>query len=98
VVAASVPWTRQVLRDGEDAGRRVELWLRECIHRTAGFADVHATAEKVAEVLEISAADVGVCQTGVIGVLAAMPLLLCRIDVVAGSCPLRVATALPGRS
>ena len=84
IVAASVPWTRQVLRDGEMRAVVLNSGCANAFTGPQGFADVHASAEKVAAVLDISAADVGVCQTGVIGVLAAMDLLLAGIDVAAG--------------
>ena len=79
VVAASVPWTKQVLRDGEMRAVVLNSGCANAFTGPQGFADVHATAETVAAALDVSAADVGVCQTGVIGMLAAMPLLLAGI-------------------
>ncbi|MGH3745661.1 MAG: bifunctional ornithine acetyltransferase/N-acetylglutamate synthase, partial [Mycobacteriales bacterium] len=82
VVAAAVPWTRQVLADGRMRAVVLNSGSANAFTGPQGFADVHATAEAVAAALEISAADVGVCQTGVIGVPVAMPLLLAGIPVV----------------
>lgn len=83
VVAAAVPWTRQVLVDGRMQAVILNSGSANAFTGPQGFLDVHATAEKVAAVLAISAADVGVCQTGVIGVPVAMPLLLDGIQAVA---------------
>ena len=45
-----------------------------------GFADTHATAEKVAELLHISSGEVVVCSTGLIGELLPMDKILVGID------------------
>jgi glutamate N-acetyltransferase/amino-acid N-acetyltransferase len=45
-----------------------------------GFADTHRSAEKVAEVLGISASDVGICSTGLIGMRLPMDALMSGID------------------
>ncbi len=45
-----------------------------------GFADTHVTAERVSEVLGISAGDVVVCSTGLIGELLPMDRLLSGVD------------------
>ncbi len=79
VVAAAVPWTRQVLADGRMRAVVLNSGSANAFTGPQGFADVHTTAERVAAVLDVSAADVGVCQTGVIGVLAAMDRLLAGI-------------------
>ena len=76
VVAASVPWTRQVVADGRAGAVVLNSGSANAFTGAQGFADVHATAEQVATVLGLSAADVAVCQTGVIGVLAPMDRLL----------------------
>jgi glutamate N-acetyltransferase/amino-acid N-acetyltransferase len=85
VVAASVPWTRQVVADGRVGAVVLNSGSANAFTGAQGFADVHATAERVAEVLGVSAADVAVCQTGVIGVLAPMPALLAGIGVAAAA-------------
>jgi glutamate N-acetyltransferase/amino-acid N-acetyltransferase len=85
VVAASVPWTRQCLADGRLAAVVLNSGSANAFTGPQGFADVHATAERVAEVLAISAADVAVCQTGVIGVLAPMEALLAGVGTAAAA-------------
>ena len=83
VVAAAVTWSKQVLRDGEVRAVVLNSGSANAFTGPQGFADVHTTAEKVAAAVGVSAADVAVCQTGVIGVPVAMPLLLAGIDVAA---------------
>lgn len=83
VVAAAVPWTRQVLRDGECRAVVLNAGSANAFTGKQGFLDVHATAEKVGKALGISAADVAICQTGVIGVPLAMPLMFAGIDAAA---------------
>ena len=50
----------------------------------AGFADTHATAERVAAVLGIGAGDVAVCSTGLIGERLPVDRLLAGVDAAAG--------------
>ena len=45
-----------------------------------GFADTHRSAEKVAEVLGISASDVGICSTGLIGMRLPMDALMSGVE------------------
>ncbi len=80
IVAASIPWTRQVLADGEMRAVVLNSGTANAFTGRQGFSDVHASAERVAAVVGVSAADVGVCQTGVIGVPVAMPLMLAGIE------------------
>ncbi len=85
VVAASVPWTRQVVADGRARAVVLNSGSANAFTGAQGFADVHATAERVASLLGVSAADVAVCQTGVIGVLAPMDLLLAGVGTAAAA-------------
>ncbi|TWP46442.1 bifunctional glutamate N-acetyltransferase/amino-acid acetyltransferase ArgJ [Lentzea tibetensis] len=67
VKAAPVLWSQQVI-----ASRRLGAVVLNSGGANActgpeGFQDTHATAEKVAEVLNIGAIDVAVCSTGLIG-------------------------------
>ena len=50
-----------------------------------GFADTHATAEHVADVLAISAGDVAVCSTGLIGELLPMDRLTSGVTAAAAA-------------
>jgi glutamate N-acetyltransferase/amino-acid N-acetyltransferase len=72
VVAAPVVWSRQVVADGRvDAVVLNSGGANACTgHR--GFQDTHRTAEEVATALGVSAADVAVCSTGLIGELLPM--------------------------
>ena len=67
VVAAPVIWSRQVVADNEVAAVIINSGGANACTGPEGFADTHATAEKVAEVLGLSSADVVVCSTGLIG-------------------------------
>ncbi|AKU16675.1 bifunctional glutamate N-acetyltransferase/amino-acid acetyltransferase ArgJ [Luteipulveratus mongoliensis] len=76
VEAAPVTWSRQVVVD-----RRVDAVVLNSGGANActgaqGFQDTHATAEAVATALEISAGDVVVCSTGLIGELLPMDKIL----------------------
>ncbi len=76
VQAAPVTWSRQVLAD-----RRVDAVVLNSGGANActgpsGFLDTHRTAEAVADVLGISAGDVAVCSTGLIGERLPMDRLL----------------------
>jgi len=85
VVAAAVPWTRQVLADGQVHVVVLNSGGANAFTGPQGFLDVHATAERVATATGASAADVAVCQTGLIGVPLAMPLLLAGVDAAAAA-------------
>jgi len=50
-----------------------------------GFADTHHTAEKVADLLEISSGEVVVCSTGLIGELLPMPKILSGLETIASN-------------
>ena len=84
VQAAPVIWSRQVLAD-----QRVDAVILNSGGANActgpqGFQDTHKTAEVVAELLGISAGDVAVCSTGMIGELLPMDTLLAGCAQVAG--------------
>jgi glutamate N-acetyltransferase / amino-acid N-acetyltransferase len=76
VKAAPVLWTEQVIRGGRLCAVVLNSGGANACTGSAGFADTHATAEKVAEVLDDSAAEVAVCSTGLIGERLPMDLLL----------------------
>ena len=80
VEAAPVTWSRQVVAD-----RRVDAVVLNSGGANActgaqGFLDTHRTAEHVAEVVGVSAGDVVVCSTGLIGELLPMDRLLAGVD------------------
>ena len=65
--ANPIIWSKQVIADGEVSAIVLNSGGANCYTGAQGFQTTHATAEKVAEVLEVSAGDVLVCSTGLIG-------------------------------
>ncbi|HEY3534290.1 MAG TPA: bifunctional ornithine acetyltransferase/N-acetylglutamate synthase, partial [Pedococcus sp.] len=80
VEAAPVTWSRQVVSDGRVDAVVLNSGGANACTGSQGFADTHATAEHVADVLGLSAGDVVVCSTGLIGELLPMPKLLAGVD------------------
>ncbi|UER54036.1 bifunctional glutamate N-acetyltransferase/amino-acid acetyltransferase ArgJ [Kineosporiaceae bacterium SCSIO 59966] len=85
VQAAPVLWTRQALADGRCDAVVLNSGGANACTGPEGFADTHATAERVAAVLGVSAGDVAVCSTGLIGERLAMDRLLPGVDAAAGA-------------
>ena len=83
VEAAPVTWSRQVLTDGRADAVILNSGGANACTGAQGFADTHRTAEHTADVLGISAGDVVVCSTGLIGELLPMPKLLTGVDAAA---------------
>ncbi len=81
VVAAPVIWSRQVIRYNQVAAVVLNSGGANACTGPEGFADTHKTAEKVAETVGVSAADVVVCSTGLIGVRLPMDNLLSGIEL-----------------
>ena len=65
--ANPILWSQQVIADGEVAAIVLNSGGANCFTGAQGFQTTHATAEAVAEHLGISAGDVLVCSTGLIG-------------------------------
>ncbi len=65
--ANPIIWSKQVIADGEVAAIVLNSGGANCYTGPQGFQTTHSTAEKVAEVLGVSAGDVLVCSTGLIG-------------------------------
>lgn len=85
VAAAPVHWSRQVVSDGRvDAVVLNSGGANACTGPT-GFQNTHSTAEKVAEVLGISATDVFVCSTGLIGEQLPMDKILPGVEAAAAA-------------
>ena len=80
VVAAPVVWSRQVVSDGMAAAVVLNSGGANACTGPEGFADTHRTAEHVAQVLGLSAGDVLVCSTGLIGERLPMVTLLAGVD------------------
>ncbi|WP_407563806.1 bifunctional glutamate N-acetyltransferase/amino-acid acetyltransferase ArgJ [Streptomyces sp. 184] len=76
VKAAPVVWSEQVVKGGEVSAVVLNSGGANACTGPRGFQDTHATAERVAEVLGHSAAEVAVASTGLIGTLLPMDKLL----------------------
>ena len=85
VQAAPVLWSRQAVSDGRLDAVVLNAGGANACTGPAGFADTHATAEHVAALLGVSAADVAVCSTGLIGERLPMPPLLAGADAAAAA-------------
>ncbi|RFA21855.1 bifunctional glutamate N-acetyltransferase/amino-acid acetyltransferase ArgJ [Subtercola boreus] len=66
--ANPVIWSRKVVEDGRVSAIILNSGGANCYTGSFGFQTTHATAEAVAEHLDVSAGDVVVCSTGLIGV------------------------------
>lgn len=76
IVAAPVTWSMEVVKDNEVKAVILNSGGANACTGPDGFVDTHKTAEHVAELLSISASDVVVCSTGLIGVRLLMDKLL----------------------
>jgi glutamate N-acetyltransferase/amino-acid N-acetyltransferase len=84
VKAAPVLWSEQVVRGGRLSAVVLNSGGANACTGPAGFQDTHQTAEKAAEVLGASAAEVAVCSTGLIGERLPMTELLAGLGTAAG--------------
>jgi glutamate N-acetyltransferase/amino-acid N-acetyltransferase len=80
VKAAPVVWSEQVLSDGRVDAVVLNSGGANACTGTLGFQDTHATAEWLAAELRISATDVAVCSTGLIGERLPVDALLAGVD------------------
>jgi glutamate N-acetyltransferase / amino-acid N-acetyltransferase len=85
VEAAPVTWSRQVLVDGRVDAVVLNSGGANACTGPQGFMDTHATAEHVAQALGVSAGDVAVCSTGLIGELLPMDRLTAGVTAAAAS-------------
>lgn len=76
VKAAPVLWSQQVLASGAVHAAVLNSGGANACTGPLGFQDTHATAERTAELLGASAAEIAVCSTGLIGVRLPMDKLL----------------------
>ena len=65
--ANPIIWSKEVIKDGQVSAIILNSGGANCYTGSQGFQTTHATAEKVATELSISASDVLVCSTGLIG-------------------------------
>ncbi|HET7801788.1 MAG TPA: bifunctional glutamate N-acetyltransferase/amino-acid acetyltransferase ArgJ [Humibacillus xanthopallidus] len=85
VEAAPVTWSRQVVVDGRVDAVVLNSGGANACTGAQGFLDTHRSAEQVAEVLGVSAGDVVVCSTGLIGELLPMDKIAAGIDAAAAA-------------
>jgi glutamate N-acetyltransferase/amino-acid N-acetyltransferase len=69
IEAAPVTWSREVVRDNQVAAVLLNSGGANACTGPVGFLHVHKSAETVAQHLNLSASDVAICSTGLIGVL-----------------------------
>jgi glutamate N-acetyltransferase / amino-acid N-acetyltransferase len=80
VQAAPVLWSRQVLRGGNVRSVVLNSGGANACTGPAGFQDTHKTAEHLAGLLAVSAGEVAVCSTGLIGERLPLAALLAGVD------------------
>jgi glutamate N-acetyltransferase / amino-acid N-acetyltransferase len=83
VKAAPVLWTEQVINGGRVRAVVLNSGGANACTGPDGFADTHHTAERLAKALSVSAGEVAVCSTGLIGERLPMDRLLPGVDAAA---------------
>jgi glutamate N-acetyltransferase/amino-acid N-acetyltransferase len=83
VVAAPVTWSRQVAKGGTVRAAVLNSGGANACTGPQGFADTHKTAEHVGHLLNVSAGEVIVCSTGLIGEFLPMEKILTGLDAIA---------------
>jgi len=78
--AAPVQWSMQCVADGRIDAVLLNSGGANACTGPQGFTDTHRSAEHVAATLQISAGDVAVCSTGLIGELLPMDALLAGVN------------------
>ena len=85
VVAAPVIWSREVTKGEILRAAVLNSGGANACTGPEGFLDTHRTAEKVAELLQISSGEVVVCSTGLIGERLPMEKIFSGITSLAGN-------------
>ncbi|MCM2577076.1 bifunctional glutamate N-acetyltransferase/amino-acid acetyltransferase ArgJ [Streptomyces meridianus] len=85
VKAAPVLWSEQVLKSGRVEAVVLNSGGANACTGPLGFQDTHATAEKAAEELGVSAAEIAVASTGLIGLRLPMDKLLPGVGAAAAA-------------
>jgi len=80
VKAAPVVWTQQVVADGRVDAVVLNSGGANACTGPGGFQDTHSTAEWTADLLGVSAGDVAVCSTGLIGERLPVDALMHGLD------------------
>ena len=84
-LANPILWSKQVIADGTVAAIVLNSGGANCFTGSEGFQTTHLTAEAVADAVGVSAGDVLVCSTGLIGVQLDRAKLLPGIATAAGA-------------
>jgi len=85
VQAAPVIWTRQVVAGGLVRAVVLNSGGANACTGPGGFADTHHTAERLAGALSVSAGEIAVCSTGLIGERLPMGRLLPGVEAAAAA-------------
>lgn len=85
VAAAPVHWTRTAVGDGRLDAVVLNSGGANACTGVEGFQNTHTTADKVADVLGLSAGDVAVCSTGLIGEQLPMAKILHGVEMAAAA-------------
>ena len=85
VKAAPVLWSAQVLTGNRLRAVVLNAGGANACTGPAGFQDTHATAERVAKVLDCGAIEVAVCSTGLIGERLPLDAVLSGVDTAAAA-------------
>ncbi|CAN5448290.1 bifunctional glutamate N-acetyltransferase/amino-acid acetyltransferase ArgJ [soil metagenome] len=83
--ANPIIWSKQVIADGEVSAIVLNSGGANCFTGSQGFQTTHATAEAVASELGVSAGDVLVCSTGLIGEQLPLDKLLSGVTAAAAA-------------
>ena len=83
VVAAPVIWSRQVIKEGIVRAVVLNSGGANACTGPQGFADTHKTAEHVGHLLNVSAGEVIVCSTGLIGEFLPMTKIQAGLEIIA---------------
>ncbi|MBG6056320.1 glutamate N-acetyltransferase/amino-acid N-acetyltransferase [Salinibacterium sp. CAN_S4] len=84
-LANPIIWSKQVIADGTVSAIVLNSGGANCFTGAQGFQVTHATAEAVGEALDVSAGDVLVCSTGLIGEQLPLDRLLPAVGVAAAA-------------
>jgi len=83
--ANPILWSQQVIGDGRVSAVVLNAGGANCFTGSQGFQTTHATAEAVGSVLGVSAGDVLVCSTGLIGEQLDRDKLVAGVDAASGA-------------
>lgn len=82
VVAAPVIWSRQVAKEGIVRAVVLNSGGANACTGPQGFADTHKTAEFAGQLLNISAGEIVICSTGLIGEFLPMSKILNGLEII----------------